>query len=166
MSRKPLHSAGLRYRAPALLIDALIALPLIALGYAFGIFDARLFRVPADWFWSEWLLKFWLDERGVILAPLLSWWLLSVAITSVCEARFSRSFGGRVLRLVVTDRAGFKIGPSLAIRRAVGAVLNSLGLGLGYLWILVSSTRRGWHDILSATVVLRDRVGEAPADTL
>lgn|GEM_PF-3351019 len=166
MSRTPLQSAGLRYRAPALLIDALVALPFVALGYACGIFETRLFKLPADWFWSEWLLRFWLDERRVILWPLLGWWLLSIAIASVCEARYSRSFGGRILGLVVTDTSGFKIGPHLAIRRALGAVLNGLGLGLGYLWILVSSTRRGWHDVVSATIVLRDRVGEAPADTL
>lgn len=166
MSRTLLQSAGLRYRAPALLIDALVALPFIALGYALGIFETRLFKVPDDWFWSEWVLGFWLDEHWVILAPLVSWWLLSIVIVSVCEARFARSFGGRILGLLVTDKSGFNIGPHLAIRRALGAVLNSLGLGLGYLWILVSSTRRGWHDTLSATIVLRDRVGEASADTL
>lgn len=158
--------AGLRYRIPALLIDALVALPFIALGYAFGIFDGRIFKVPAGWFWSEWLLGFWLDERHVILAPMGGWLLLSIAIASASEALCARSIGGRILGLVVTDKSGFKIGPNLAIRRALGAVLNSLALGLGYLWIWVSSSRRGWHDGVSGTVVLRGRVGEAPKDTL
>lgn len=159
-------SAGLRYRAPALLIDALVALPVISLAYALGIFDSRLFKVPDDWFWSEWILGFWLDERQVILAPLISWWGLSIVIATIAEALDSRSLGGRFFGLVVSDKSGFKIGSQLAIWRGLGALLNSLSLGLGYLWILVSNHRRGWHDGVSGTLVLRDRVGEAPEDTL
>lgn len=164
--RGQLVSAGLRYRLPALAIDVLAGFPLVAFGYWVGVFDTRIFRVPAGWFWSEWLLKFWLDERRVIVLPLLGWVLLSVVISSVSEALAARSFGGRIIGLVVIEKSGIKIGPLLAFWRAWGALLNALALGLGYLWILVSSNRRGWHDAVSATYVVRDSVGEAPADTL
>jgi uncharacterized RDD family membrane protein YckC len=142
------------------MIDSTPAALMVAAGFALGVFDSDIFQPPADWFWSEWVFKFWLDERAVILVPLATWIVLSIVWTSVWEAVGARSLGGRILGLLVVDRSGLRIGSLPAFRRALGAALNVATLGLGYGWILTSSYRRGWHDWLSGTVVVRDGVGE------
>jgi uncharacterized RDD family membrane protein YckC len=43
-----------------------------------------------------------------------------------------------------------------AMRRLAGAVISIAALGLGFLTILVSDRRRGWHDRLAGTEVVRD----------
>lgn len=175
--RGALTTAGLWRRLPAVVLDAAPAAALVAMGFALGVFDARIFAPPHGWFWTEWLFKFWLDERLALLAPLLSFVGLAVAWTALWEATRGRTPAGQLLGLLVVDRHAHKIGPSRAVLRAVGSLLNVATLGLGYLWVVVSTYRRGWHDLLAGTVVVveasatkspagPETVGESPADTL
>jgi uncharacterized RDD family membrane protein YckC len=46
-----------------------------------------------------------------------------------------------------------------ALVRWIGYSLSGF-LGLGFMWIMISRERRGWHDYLARTWVIRDRAGE------
>ena len=54
-----------------------------------------------------------------------------------------------MLRLVSDD--GSEIDRKQAAIRALAAVLSWSFLGLGFLWCLIDSKNRSWHDILSAS---------------
>jgi uncharacterized RDD family membrane protein YckC len=62
--------------------------------------------------------------------------------------------GQRLLGLRVLTTGGQK--PSLwhALWRLLGYFVSALPLYLGFLWILIDDTRRGWHDRLAGTCVI------------
>jgi uncharacterized RDD family membrane protein YckC len=60
-------------------------------------------------------------------------------------------FGLRVVR----DADGGKISGGTAIVRLIGLWISFAIFYLGIIWILVDSRRRGWHDLLAGTVVIR-----------
>jgi uncharacterized RDD family membrane protein YckC len=49
-----------------------------------------------------------------------------------------------------------QLGFRQAMRRIAGAVVSIAALGLGFLAILLSDRRQGWHDRLAGTAVVRD----------
>ena len=58
--------------------------------------------------------------------------------------------GGRVV-----DGSGGALGASRAALRLVGAVLSAVPLGAGFLGLWTDTERRGWHDRLAGTKVVR-----------
>ena len=65
-----------------------------------------------------------------------------------------RMFGLRVVR----DSDGGPISGGQAILRLVGYWVDSLVFYLGFIWILIDKRKRGWHDLLAGTVVVK-RIG-------
>mgnify|MGYP006299115717 CR=1 FL=1 len=150
-------TAGLLRRLPAIVIDSLPAVLITAAGYALGVFDASVFQPKQGWFWTEWLLRFWLDSPWVLLSPALTIVLLAMITSAGFEALWSTSLGGRLLGLRVVDDRDFDITPARAGLRLLAALVNVATLGLGYLWMFVSRYRRGWHDLLTGSYVVVDR---------
>lgn len=56
---------------------------------------------------------------------------------------------------IVRDSDGGKPNGRQCVVRYFGYYLNLFALGLGFLWILVDKKKRGWHDLLSGTVVVK-----------
>lgn len=71
-------------------------------------------------------------------------------------------FGLRVVR--ASDGSGIK--PMRAIGRYFALVLALLPLGLGVMWAGLDSRKRGWHDMLAGTVVVRVAPRHGRAATL
>ena len=149
-------TAGLIRRVPALIIDTLPALGVVTICYATGLFDAAVFSPEEGWFWTEWLLRYWLDSPWVLISPVATLLGLAMLTSAGLEAAWSTSLGGRVLGLRVVDEDAFDISAGRAAGRFLAALINVASLGLGYLWIVVSRYRRGWHDILTGTYVIVD----------
>jgi uncharacterized RDD family membrane protein YckC len=57
---------------------------------------------------------------------------------------------------VVKDADGGPIGWGSAILRVIGMWVSSLVFYLGFAWVLIDSRRRGWHDLIAGTVVVKD----------
>jgi uncharacterized RDD family membrane protein YckC len=69
----------------------------------------------------------------------------------------------RLLSIHLEVAGSRELGPWPALERLLGLALSVIPLGLGVLAILVSPTRRGWHDHIAGTEVVYDRRGrEAP----
>jgi uncharacterized RDD family membrane protein YckC len=64
------------------------------------------------------------------------------------------------LRVVGADQTPITYRQALV--RWIGYSLSGF-LGLGFMWIMISRERRGWHDYLARTWVIRDRGGETSA---
>ena len=62
-----------------------------------------------------------------------------------------RIFGLRVVR----DRDGGPISVGQAILRLFGYWIDGLVFYLGYIWILIDKRKRGWHDLIAGTVVVK-----------
>jgi uncharacterized RDD family membrane protein YckC len=58
---------------------------------------------------------------------------------------------------VVNDRDGSRIGWGAALLRLVGFWVSGAVFYLGFIWILIDSRRRGWHDLLAGTCVISTR---------
>jgi uncharacterized RDD family membrane protein YckC len=67
--------------------------------------------------------------------------------------------GHKLLRLRVVRAAdGGPLTWGTAILRVIGYAINSIvfGIPIGWIWILVDSQRRGWHDIIAGTLVVEE----------
>jgi len=56
---------------------------------------------------------------------------------------------------VVRDRDGGPITTGQAVLRLIGYWVDGLVFYLGYIWILIDSRKRGWHDLIAGTVVIK-----------
>ena len=56
---------------------------------------------------------------------------------------------------VVRDQDGGRINAGTALLRLVGYWVSGFAFSLGYIWILIDKRRRGWHDLLAGTIVVR-----------
>jgi uncharacterized RDD family membrane protein YckC len=64
--------------------------------------------------------------------------------------------GMRAFQLyVVRDRDGGPISTGQAILRLIGYWIDGVVLYLGFIWILIDSRKRGWHDLIAGTVVIK-----------
>jgi uncharacterized RDD family membrane protein YckC len=133
--------AGLVSRFVASGIDALVGVGLLLGGYAARagavfLVDPSGFTPPEP---SRWLS---LTATLVVLQLYLaaSWWLAG------------RSYGGHVMGLRVVRRGGGRLGPVLALVRAVLCLLLPLGL----LWCAVDRRSRSLQDVVLGTSVVYD----------
>ena len=56
---------------------------------------------------------------------------------------------------VVRDRDGGPITTGQAILRLIGYWVDGVVFYLGFIWILIDSRKRGWHDLIAGTVVIK-----------
>jgi uncharacterized RDD family membrane protein YckC len=82
--------------------------------------------------------------------------ILSVIYWLFFWARGGQTPGMRVFGLhVVRDRDGSRIGWGTAILRLIGMYVASTVFYLGFVWIFIDKRRRGWHDLIAGTVVIK-----------
>jgi len=102
-------------------------------------------------------------ERGEALpawaavALVVMGFLAGGSITVAFWALVGQTPGMRFLSIRLDKGGRREIGLRCAIRRLLGVPLALLPAGLGFLAILLSPTRRGWHDHLAGTRVVYDR---------
>jgi uncharacterized RDD family membrane protein YckC len=106
-------------------------------------------------------LDFWLDLLLGSDPALLGGLGLSIAIglvyALVFQATRQRTLGMRLLRMRVIDLYG---DPPTVLRcagRTAGYLASVATLGLGFLWIGFDSEKRGLHDWLSGTYVVKEQ---------
>jgi uncharacterized RDD family membrane protein YckC len=93
---------------------------------------------------------------GWILA-LLVILIISLVYFPFFWARGGQTPGMRPFRLrVVRDADGGRIGWGAAWLRLIGMWVSSFVFYLGFIWIFIDKRRRGWHDLIAGTVVIKD----------
>lgn len=146
------QAAGTTRRALALGVDAACTGGIIAVGYLLQIFDSTPMRPPSDWFWTEWLFKYWLDDRSVYWLPTLSWAVVAWAWYAAWTVATERGTpGARLLLLEVLDGDGLPPERGRLVVRSLLNAVNFLTLGFGWAWQLVTPNRRALHDLGSGT---------------
>ncbi len=136
--------AGFGIRLVAFIIDGvLLAVVQTLLADRLGISVDNIERLP----WQEGLLR--------ILPELL----FRGAITSVYAMIMIGTWGGTLGKLILGLRVvrhsdGGKVPYGLALCRSLAEYMSLIPIGLGYLWIALSPSKRGWHDYLCDTRVV------------
>ena len=89
----------------------------------------------------------------VVSGPLYSVYLLLVifAFFAYFWRRSGQTLGMQAWRLRVCNLQGGAISFKQCVLRFAVAWVSALALGGGYLWILIDSEKRAWHDICSQT---------------
>ncbi|MEZ4517646.1 MAG: RDD family protein [Chloroflexota bacterium] len=73
---------------------------------------------------------------------ILSWYLTGSTI------------GDSIMGFEVVDLAGGRLSFWRSVRRMIGAVIAAIPLFLGFIWVLFSKNRQGWHDKIGGTYVV------------
>jgi uncharacterized RDD family membrane protein YckC len=95
----------------------------------------------------------WGNPHGPLFVTLWTCFFLLYHAYMSCEGR--RSAGKALLGLRVVDAEGAPLELGRAAARSAGYLLSSVG-DLGFAWVLVDASRRGWHDILAGSRVIED----------
>jgi uncharacterized RDD family membrane protein YckC len=143
--------AGFLRRLAASLIDTLILLIVLT---------------PLAYFFSQGAYFPGLDPEGDILAQIATIefdWnyllindLLPMVLIIFFWVRFRGTPGKQLMDCEVVDASSFenlRVGQS--VLRYAGYFISLLPLGLGFLWIIWDKKKRGFHDLLAHTVVIR-----------
>lgn len=153
-----LQGASLLRRGLAAALDAAPALGAAALPYALGLWDGDAFIPPdqAAAFLPDHLLALLAHRPLAFAQP----FIVAVAVGLLWHFAwlyFARGLtpGLRLLGLGVVDRYGDAPGAATCALRALGHALSAAALGLGWLWVFASPTRRSWADALSRSHVVR-----------
>ncbi len=110
-----------------------------------------------------------LIQVGIFVVCLLTFWLIfpifiAIAIWFVYFPYFwktrAQTPGMRMFNLyVVRDRDGGPISWGQAILRFIGFIIDGLVFYLGFAWVLIDGRKRGWHDLIAGTLVVKPTAG-------
>lgn len=147
--------APLWRRLAAGLVDLAVLAPiLLALSWIWArVFELELptERLPL----FDWLVQLYLRDDPLVLGGALFLAGASAVWLLVLPLLTGGTPGLRLLGLAVVEDDGSAVGPAAASVRALGAVLSAAYLGLGFLWVLFDPERRGFHDKIAGTRVVR-----------
>ncbi len=152
----PVRAAGLLRRLPAFLVD------LAVLAVTAGPLHLFLtWLVPSEPLVGEAkgldaTLTLATTPIGELLSRAGPFLILSLLYFLVFMLLGGRTLGQRLLRVRVVDRHGRPPGPIAAIARVAAGALALLPVGLGALWMVFDFERRGLHDHVSGTWVVRE----------
>jgi uncharacterized RDD family membrane protein YckC len=94
-----------------------------------------------------------LAERNQIRDSAFLIWLI---YSTLMEASaLQGAFGKRIMRIRVVGPEGGRLTLARAVGRNLAKLLSYLPLGLGFLWVAFSKQKRGWHDLIAKTDVVR-----------
>ncbi|NMB76414.1 MAG: RDD family protein [Myxococcales bacterium] len=142
-------AAGFWMRALALLLDemligAILTVVLILSSLVLGLGAGGI-------------LKTLPEQSGTLAALAVLFVLSSLAYLTLFAAIGGQTLGKMILGLRVVTRAGHSLGAVRALLRLFGMFLASLPGLAGFLWAAFDRERRGWHDYVSGTLVVRLR---------
>ncbi|MFK8048210.1 MAG: RDD family protein [Halioglobus sp.] len=133
-------------RLAAILYDTFLVLPLIMAGVALAMGIRAWFfgAVEGDLGQAELNPQLVQLIILIVIAGFFSWFWI----------RNGQTLGMQAWRIKLVSNEGGPITVRMAIVRTLGATFSAACLGLGYLWSLVDSNRRCWHDHLSGTELI------------
>ena len=98
----------------------------------------------------------------VVVAPLaLAGFSGLLALPALAVIYFWRRYGatpgkGAVYARIVDARTRGTLSTGQCVARALGYLLSSIPLFLGFVWIAIDRRKQGWHDKIAGTLVIYD----------
>jgi uncharacterized RDD family membrane protein YckC len=149
------YAAGFWRRLGAALVDVAIILP-VAMLLAWLAGQLAGVHLPES---RHYGVDFWLDlllSSDPALLGMLGLLIATAAIyATIFQITWAATPGMRMLGLGIIDLYGDAPSVLRSIARTVGYLASAVTLGLGFLWIGFDRERRGLHDWLSGTHVVK-----------
>jgi len=86
------------------------------------------------------------------IVAFVGYWLYEALLTA---SSWQGTVGKRVLRLKVTDEAGNRISFARSTGRFFAKILSQVILWIGFIMVAFTDKKRGLHDMLAGTLVMR-----------
>lgn len=145
MQHPELEYVGFWLRVVASIIDTIlvliVTLPLLLLVYGQSYWNDTsysLIKGPADF--------------------VISWLLPAVAIIWFWTKRNGQTPGKAAIGATIVDAdTGEPIGTIQAVIRYLGYFVSTFALMIGFIWVGLDPKKRGFHDLMASTVVVRKR---------
>jgi uncharacterized RDD family membrane protein YckC len=151
------HVVGFWKRAAAAVIDIAIVIPAALLVTLIVSKIAGVHLPPKNLHLTD--LDLWIDLVLATDPALVTGLVLVMAIgliyLLVFQILLGRTLGMRVLRLKIIDVYGDPPSPARCLARCAGYVAGVFTLLLGFLWVGFDSEKRGLHDWIAGTYVIR-----------
>ena len=87
------------------------------------------------------------------LLPIVAF-LILIGYPLILWSLTGQTVGKYAMGVKIVRMDGQPMGFFNSVRRLFGYVISFLVLGLGFIWILVSNLRQGWHDNIAGTYVI------------
>ena len=81
--------------------------------------------------------------------------LLNMVYFTYFHGTIGQTPGKMLLGLKVIQKTGEPMTLGIAFLRWVGYIISGLIFNLGFVWVAFDSKKRGWHDMIAATNVIR-----------
>jgi uncharacterized RDD family membrane protein YckC len=94
------------------------------------------------------------SERNKVRDTSLIFWLVYCTILEASALK--GTFGKRLLRISVVDKKGDKISFYRSLSRNSSKMLSAIPLFLGFFWVAFTKEKKGWHDMIAKTYVIKD----------
>jgi uncharacterized RDD family membrane protein YckC len=141
---------GFLRRAGAFIVDGLIVLLLSTVMGAMAFIGYKVGLAAHDRMVS-------VGNAGpLVLFVTFGWFCLSAAYFVLFHGMDGRTIGKRLLGLRVVGAAQSPVTYRQALLRYFGLIVSFALLAVGVLWILVNREKRGWHDLIARTWVVRE----------
>jgi uncharacterized RDD family membrane protein YckC len=98
------------------------------------------------------------DQPGTLGALLALFFASSLAYLTLFGAIGGQTMGKMIMGLRVVTRSGHSLGAGRAVLRLAGMILAAIPGLAGFLWAGFDRERRGWHDYVGGTLVVRLRL--------
>ena len=92
----------------------------------------------------------WISGIVALLALIIMLWLYPTVFWMIN----GQTFGKRIMGLRVVRMSGEEMTFFRGLIRVFGYLVSALALFLGFIWVIFSDKRRGWHDMLAGTCVI------------
>ena len=87
-----------------------------------------------------------------VICAFVGYWLYEALLTS---SSWQGTVGKRVLRLKVTDEQGNRIGFGRATGRFFAKIVSQLIMWIGFIMVAFTDRKRGLHDMMAGTLVMK-----------
>jgi uncharacterized RDD family membrane protein YckC len=151
-------AAGFWHRLIAFLVDAaIVGLIAMALNRAsVGPFSTT--KLPdLNLTWFDQIAEVILRHSRILLPAIIANLCLCFAYVYLHLVFLGRTPGKLLVGLRVIDTKGRKVGPIRAFIRTLAYIPSGLCFGMGFLWVAFDVERRGVHDLIAGTFVVRGR---------
>ncbi len=136
----------------------------------FAAFDQRLLAWAIDYFFivlgfAVFLFVAFLfmnDKEGMIFLGMVSAFFIpavKLLYGSFAESSINQgTIGKRLLNIKVTDLMGNRLSFPVALLRNISKVISTAPFFFGYLYSFLNKKQQCFHDVLSNTLVIKDRL--------
>ncbi len=140
---------GFFLRLLAYLIDSIVLLSIILLVIVAAVIALK--RGPGVWHQADLIEIIRVFMPGFMMTALV----VELFYFTYCHGVTGQTIGKWICGLKVVNRNAEPLGLGRAFLRWLGYWVSSLLFGFGFLWIIVSSQKQGWHDKIAGSYVIR-----------